>query len=598
MATRTATQDGTWNDTATWGGNPAPGNGDLAVIGTGFDVTVTASVTVGDSPAASSGTYAIDLDGGTLTINTGVTLTVRGDFRQHSAAVTLNGTATVEFDPSAAASPATAAYVWYCGTAVFDSSTIVLAGTDVANRCEIRTKAGAAAGAYARITDGDNLARFAQSWQYATLTRLGGSGTDAVHTASPLTTVTDCRFEACGRVQFLAAFGYGAGTSTFARNTFAGSLGANNLRLVHGFDTEVIEDCVFDGATQFDTYIPSNCLFWKETVVVTGTWTGNLVACTNNFGTSMATGSSLDGNYLLCYNGGSLVSNPHWYLPNAGPFSLVNNIIDGGDANGDGDVMLHCDYAGTYTVSGNLGVCGHRGIAASPGTLVTIFGVAGTLIVCEHNTWYCGVQSVLAGEGGTPAGVIDSYKSNLAFSDPTYAAYSPTAELGPGHIRDTAYVGVPASGPDLGDGGDCTHNTAWRCYTGGVEGGAYNAPMSGAAPGANDQNADPDFVDGTRNLCEWGRSLGLTGTNAQIAADTVTAMSKLNDSDFDTRFTLSALMTWVRAGYAPTNTALKDAGHDGVTIGAVEGVFGGAAPLPLVGGGLINRGLVNGGLAV
>ena len=41
--------------------------------------------------------------------------------------------------------------------------------------------------------------------------------------------------------------------------------------------------------------------------------------------------------------------------------------------------------------------------------------------------------------------------------------------------------------------------------------------------------------------------------------------------------TLSAniadLIAYVKAGFAPTNTALRNAGHDGVTIGAVEGVF-------------------------
>ncbi len=40
------------------------------------------------------------------------------------------------------------------------------------------------------------------------------------------------------------------------------------------------------------------------------------------------------------------------------------------------------------------------------------------------------------------------------------------------------------------------------------------------------------------------------------------------------------MIDWVRDGYAPTNVALKDAGHDSVTIGAVEGVFGGFAPFP------------------
>lgn len=50
MAVRTSSQAGNWSDTATWGGNPAPGDGDRAVIGHAVTIAAATSVTVGTSP--------------------------------------------------------------------------------------------------------------------------------------------------------------------------------------------------------------------------------------------------------------------------------------------------------------------------------------------------------------------------------------------------------------------------------------------------------------------------------------------------------------------------------------------------------------------
>jgi hypothetical protein len=49
----------------------------------------------------------------------------------------------------------------------------------------------------------------------------------------------------------------------------------------------------------------------------------------------------------------------------------------------------------------------------------------------------------------------------------------------------------------------------------------------------------------------------------------------------------------------PTNAALKNAGHDGVTIGALEGVFAtGAKNMLIIGAGRIMGGSLNAGRLV
>ena len=87
------------------------------------------------------------------------------------------------------------------------------------------------------------------------------------------------------------------------------------------------------------------------------------------------------------------------------------------------------------------------------------------------------------------------------------------------------------------------------------------------APGAHDITANPNFVDPTRNIITWAATIDPTkNTPALILAE----MLKMNDdSGYNPAFSWSAYYTWVRAGFAPTNTALQGTGEGGVDIGAV-----------------------------
>ena len=90
--------------------------------------------------------------------------------------------------------------------------------------------------------------------------------------------------------------------------------------------------------------------------------------------------------------------------------------------------------------------------------------------------------------------------------------------------------------------------------------------------GQHDVFANPNFVDGTRSTSSWDASLGGAGT----AANVIEKMIAMNGWDaagaattFDANYTIDNLLAYIRAGYTPTNTALKATAHDGGDIGAV-----------------------------
>lgn len=95
--------------------------------------------------------------------------------------------------------------------------------------------------------------------------------------------------------------------------------------------------------------------------------------------------------------------------------------------------------------------------------------------------------------------------------------------------------------------------------------------------GASATTGGPKFVDPTRNAMTWQTTKGV-GSGSPTKTTLFAEIAKCNDDSGRTLTgTLSAniadLIAYVQAGFAPTNTALKNAGHDGVTIGAVEGVW-------------------------
>jgi hypothetical protein len=110
---------------------------------------------------------------------------------------------------------------------------------------------------------------------------------------------------------------------------------------------------------------------------------------------------------------------------------------------------------------------------------------------------------------------------------------------------------------------------AYSGYSGdtGVEDGTvYAGPMSGSTvPGAHDLiDVDPQFVDVTRCLETWAVSMGSTAST-----DPGKQSDAFNYLAADPANRIASLLTHVRNGFKVTNPLLNNAGHDGVTIGAM-----------------------------
>jgi hypothetical protein len=79
---------------------------------------------------------------------------------------------------------------------------------------------------------------------------------------------------------------------------------------------------------------------------------------------------------------------------------------------------------------------------------------------------------------------------------------------------------------------------------------------------------DLPFVDSTRNIRTWGASQGTDGSLS--AAEDLLVLNPRLIAQADT-----GLIDWLLAGFAVTDSTLKDAGSDGVTIGAMGYVASG-----------------------
>ncbi len=202
----------------------------------------------------------------------------------------------------------------------------------------------------------------------------------------------------------------------------------------------------------------------------------------------------------------------------------------------------------------------------------------------KHNTYVAGSSSTLeaavivggadqiANQVGTDGLTHNIFYRNASPHTGTYVASNHPLNFGQPEVTDS----LPAAA--------CHHN----CHKGfdvspagrfsgrsgdtDIEAGTvYSSPMSGStAPGAHDLvNVDPQFLDGTRNIQKWAVTQGCSNgaTDAQKFAYAL-AICQADKTQ------IAVCTTWIFAGYAPTNIALKNAASDGAsTMGAVEGSF-------------------------
>jgi hypothetical protein len=168
---------------------------------------------------------------------------------------------------------------------------------------------------------------------------------------------------------------------------------------------------------------------------------------------------------------------------------------------------------------------------------------------------------------GTPH--VSSCKSNIVVS-PQSGAYLARSDSVVGTAPPIVDV-IPASACDYNCWQGLSLSRAGQFSgikrdTGVEDGTVYRSPMSGRiVPGAHDKaNTDPQFVDSTRCIEAWAVTQGsMSKTDAGKLQDAF-AYCAANPT-----VQIPSLVTWVKNGFVVKNPALKNAGHDGVTIGAM-----------------------------
>jgi hypothetical protein len=247
----------------------------------------------------------------------------------------------------------------------------------------------------------------------------------------------------------------------------------------------------------------------------------------------------------------------------------IGTIFDyeGGWATGDLFNIGASGVAGRVITVKNSIVCANTA-DDQPGKLISVLG-ANNVITAEHN-------SIISDGSGTKleSGVI-AYGETYAGADGMVASVK--SNLAVGAHADSAVILTrnPSSSVQFTNAGIATHNAKYQPRTASTDGDGYHAYgaspptiFSSGTPGANDKtlSANP-CVNNLRKMRTWDTALGGPGTVANALAE----LRKRHEvSGYNTAYNFAALMAYIRGGWAPTDATLQNAGHDGVTIGAVE----------------------------
>ena len=557
MAAFTSKATGNWSASGqtTWNEVGVPGNGDTVTIGA-HTVTVDVDTIIGHSPGAADATAAILLNNASarVTVAAGITLTCRGDLKKAAsgAGVTLSAGAKFKFDATQAGTPDTALYI-AAPTGFSLNSPIFTANGTSGSRCEISSVAG---GGYGRIAvDGFN--RLMVEADYCDFIRLGDAsnyGMQVALTFSNTFRCSDCTFQNTGGIDCPNGVSDDS-HFTLQRCIFSGTTGPQSLDYTPSgaktTGTRLVDACVFDKVVQFfsprDTTITNN-YFHEKFTVTDGNWTlfsGNLVRDSEAASMNIA-GSVSDCFFLEDHTN----NNPHFIqVLNYDRAMTVDGCVfeyTGTSAVGDCILLANPASARTATITGNIFLPNSAG--EDSGTLFSCLGGANVTLVCEHNTCFAGSQGAAVGEtyaGHT--GMISSFKSNIIW-DTSARGFK---------LYDS---GSNDSVSDLVSAAAANYNCGHNLLAGSNLKGYDALEFSSGSPGANDVDVDPQFVDESRDLAKWDQSLGGVGT---VAA----ALARLQA---DPTLTASSLIPYIQAGFAVTNPLLENAGHDGVTIGAME----------------------------
>lgn len=204
----------------------------------------------------------------------------------------------------------------------------------------------------------------------------------------------------------------------------------------------------------------------------------------------------------------------------------------------------------------------------------------GTAIVCPHisitHNTYIGSDSganLVVGAGGEGNTAWDGLYQTISNN----IVWAPASGLGWIMHWYTSTTAVANSFRNVGN--NAYWNLTGTPYTGiyGGNAGQYN-PTAGTYGNGDLPSTNPGFPDSTRNFLNWCKSIDGTLTTwdlciAKFPFDT-------DQAGYNSAYSLAAYYNWVRAGFAPTNAALKGTASDGGDIGAMPVQVASTAMVP------------------
>lgn len=556
---------GPWSTAGTWTscGGGSPGIGDTASIT--HAVTVSGNTTVGTSPAG--GNTVVTVSGaGSLTVNSGISLTVRGGMEFSTNIFTLEAGSILEFDASNATTPLSQKYELRLGTSHNQVPQLVANGTS-GSHVTIRSNAG---GGNAWINDGTGpwlRGAGTLNLNYVDFLRMGDSSNRAIRT-SPSNSgdsvkILNCTFDTTGGIGGTYNMNADLGTFRIEDTNFTNTAATEVWRVenatTYASGTRTVLRNVFDKHVLFYTpggFTIEDNYFHEALASTAGAWATfkhNFIRLTTSYNAVLIRGNTYR-NYW--YWDAPAEANPKYAQAGLLTTTMDGDIYESDQTvAGEGDCILGDvpSSAATLTIQNQIAL--PNAIGDNSCTLTSYSGNANLTVIVNHNTAMLGTQQMLTvGEtyiGHT--GMVSSFRSNLGW-DTSARGYL------------MADSGTDDSVSNLVTSGNANYNNAYNNIAGSNLKGYHHLEFSAGSPGANDLAVNPNFVDSSRDFASWDASLGGAGTDSNA----ITELRKRGLSGFNSNYTTQNLIAYVRAGFAPQNASLQNAGHDGVTIGAVE----------------------------
>lgn len=570
MAAIATTAAGSWAFNGTWVGGVVPAIGDTATINHNVYIPIGSTV-IGVSPGANDAVAAVLIgSGGTLTIQDGATLYPRGDINNGNNGLVMDNGSTIEFDASHAGSPSTAIYRLLSGYKGSDNY-LHINGT-LAKPCEIRSNAG---GANAKLVGTSNPSGGLTA-TYCKFTRMGDASNNSIYFILAETHKADlrnCIFDACG--EFGSNGNHINDTAVFYMEncTFKNSVATTQNIYVGMYLSSpangvarTVKGCVWDKNVKFaglgkltfdDNYLHQDFVFTNGDVGPTGPFKRNFIRVLTG---DRNTCSEFQDNFIL--HDGSGVTNPHFITVGVSSDDIATEThsgnvfqFSGPDDAGDVFNMGFPSVAKLVIMDNNI-FLRNSSRTGSCGTPFSALGNANITMKFRHNTFYTGGQGCAVGETytGRP-GLITEFYSNIGYDD----AGTARGVL----LQDT---GTDDTVSDLVTSAHADYNCSYGLLPGSNLKGYHHLEFSSGAPGAHDLNVDPQFVNSNYLIEDWDTSLGGAGT----ISNALTELRKKNDySGYNTAYSTTNLIAAVKAAMRPRNQALKNAGQDGVDMGAV-----------------------------